>query len=131
MDNIFKNAYFGKAYKTKDGRKAVCIDSKFDSLFLHLGVLNRLGTFITYSVNTTTGFFSEGGREHSCELDIVSEWQEEINEEELHKLATEYDDTLPYVTYNAKNNGQETELEMIPWGIAEAFKAGYRKAREK
>lgn len=22
MDNIFENAYFGKAYKTRDGRKA-------------------------------------------------------------------------------------------------------------
>lgn len=121
MNNIFENAYFGKAYKTRDGRKAIYLGCR-DSF--HILSPQDYNGIIAYKEN---GLVCEGEEQ---ELDIVSEWQEEINEEELHKLATEYDDTLSYVTYNAKNNGQETELEMIPWGIAEAFKAGYRKAKK-
>lgn len=107
MENIFENSYFGKAYKTRDGRKALYI--QYDNVMDKHCFLPEDGRF-TYCFNDGMVFESE-----TC-VDIISEWQEEINEEELHKLALEYvdnDDTLHP-------------------GCAAfcAYKAGYRKAKE-
>lgn len=64
----------------------------------------------------------EGKREDlrrmSSNLDIVSEWKENINEEELGKIAWDYIDSQ-----NMPCRYEETSRE--------AFKAGYRKAFEQ
>lgn len=83
MNNIFKNAYFGKAYKTRDGKKALYwrYDGHYHSL-------------ITDNNCPFQPWCDEAGKDHGWKkdaeespLDIISEWNEEINEEELDELA--------------------------------------------
>lgn len=77
-NNIFENAYFGKAYKTRDGRKAIFWHNKenFNFCLLDQGIhiYNNNG-ISTYSPDNY--------------IDIVSEWQEEISEEKLEKSRKE------------------------------------------
>lgn len=113
--NIFENAFFGKAYKTRDGRKVIF-----------------LRTFVGHGYNhyVSTGDLEYSVREdgkvdkhlYPYEEDIVSEWEEEINEEELEKLAK-------------RNNiydrfADDFECENY-YGFIEGFKIGYRKAKEE
>lgn len=81
--NIFENAYFGKAYKTRDGRKARFV--------INMG--GNYGHPYRLVIEGSDHFFNYDryGRMANAERDsdIVSEWQEEINEEELDKLAIE------------------------------------------
>lgn len=85
MKNIFENAYFGKAYKTKDNTIVRFIKQLYEDTFL---------VYIpkcTYSIETTHRYNSKGEFYlGNCEyghaaLDIVSEGQEEINEKELEE----------------------------------------------
>lgn len=113
MNNIFENAYFGKAYKTRDGRKAIywCFDGHYHKL-------------ITDDDCAFQPWCDNSGKDHgwnkdatNSSFDIISEWKEEINEEELNRLAWNYVDSIPIpCRYEA------TALE--------AFKAGYRKVTE-
>ena len=81
MYNIFENAYFGKCYKTRDGRKAIYItheDDRYDialegssgtfSYLLRDGILVSYANFDTIYdlryIDTMIG------------SDIVSEWKE-------------------------------------------------------
>lgn len=80
MKNMFKNAYFGKPYKTRDGEKAIYLREDFKHhLYLENGGIidcNRDGTF-----ESVIGRIEK--------LDIVSEWQEELTDDELAKLINE------------------------------------------
>ena len=69
MDNIFKNAYFGKAYKTRDGRKAIYLQLSFNK-HLH---------FVVVEKEIIAECYTDCGSERNGEdeLDIVSEWKEE------------------------------------------------------
>lgn len=71
MSNIFENAYFGKMYKTRDGRKAIYIQ---EDCCIVEGNIDAFSYF-------DDGHFSIPLKE--CGIDIVSEWQEPINEEKL------------------------------------------------
>lgn len=68
MNNIFKNAYFGKAYKTRNGERAIYLREGFKHhLYLENGGIiecNRDGTF-------------EGVIGRIENLDIVSEWKDD------------------------------------------------------
>lgn len=105
---MFENAYFGKAYKTRDGRKALYI--QYDNVMDKHCFLPEDDRF-TYCFDD--GMVSES---ETC-VDIISEWQEEVNEEELHMLALEF-----------ANN-----VDILHPGCAAfcGFKAGYRKAKER
>lgn len=48
-----------------------------------------------------------------------------INEQQLHKLACEYDDSIDIVAMKMVDG----EFSFVPYGIVEAYKAGYRKAK--
>lgn len=48
MKNIFENAYFGKAYKTKAGRKAIYHGSKE-----HKSSDGKVWTYIRMGIKTT------------------------------------------------------------------------------
>lgn len=61
------------------------------------------------------------------ENDIISEWEEEINEEKLDKLAKSYD--IP-IYGDGCAYSDEDWIEIQYW-VEEAFKAGYRKAKEE
>lgn len=114
--NIFENAYFGKPYKTRDGRKAIFIQPY------------GYWVAIQDEINTHS-YFEDGhilldGKEHP--LDIISEWEEEISEEELNKLA-ERD-----VSKRLKN--AKLMVYITPRGVftcpdlTDIYKAGYREA---
>lgn len=121
MKNIFENAYFGKAYKTRDGRKAIYIKECF---FCSTDVL------LSYEGSSALHRVTENGQywatpNSNSPDDIVSEWHEEINEEELDNLAEEY-------FLNTYNKGiTDPNLDIInekKYAVAD-FKAGYRKAK--
>lgn len=109
MKNIFKNAYFGKQYKTRDGRKAIYTIMSCDSHWLAIQ-----DTSFTWEYNDNGELIT--GIDNA--MNIISEWDEEIDEEELDKLATEY----------VKNIYQDDYCDFLEQE-GEAFKAGYRKAR--
>lgn len=115
MTNIFENAYFGKAYKTRDGRKAIYTIASCGSHWLVIQ-----DTSFTWEYNDNGKLVSDIGNI----MDIVSEWQEEIDEEKLNRLAEEY-------FLNTYNNGvKDPNLEIInekEFAVAD-FKAGYREA---
>lgn len=121
MENIFENAYFGKPYKTRDGRKALYLDSFYRLTGeKHVLAIEHMEDNLLY-------VFSDGMYEPVGAIDdrkennndIISEWQEEINEEELDKLAYDY---CPEERTWATINGYKER---------DAFRAGYRKAKEE
>lgn len=105
--NIFENAYFGKAYKMRNGNKAIFHRNNNRTWYL---ICEEIHDRIPYNVDGTS-------RGDNC-FDIVSEWQEEINEEELAKIAEESSKTV-YTAF----------MKLIGIWIS-GFKAGYRKAKE-
>lgn len=78
MENIFENAYFGKIYRTKDGRKAAFVNWNGIKTKVFLYVKERDMEFYGEEMYDLDGTTSKGSTLH----DIVSEWNEEINEEE-------------------------------------------------
>lgn len=114
MDNIFENAYFGKPYKTRGGDKALF--QYKDTCQAHL---------ITESEHIDV--YLDGiidSRFFDANLDIISEWEEPINEEELDEI------TKAYLQLNVLYRCDEDEQMFIDM-IGEAHKAGYRKAFKK
>lgn len=112
MENIFENAYFGKPYKTRDGSKAIFICKRTDNAIWDLSqpfacVVEGYGEIWNYYPNGRLYRIEN----FTTESDIVSEWQESIDEEKLNELAEEY-----FYSLNRDN------------GAKEHFKAGYRKA---
>lgn len=73
MKNIFENAYFGKAYKTRSGQKAIYLFSSGCGAYC-----------ITEEFKNTVRYFHLDGIPYDFESskyrgeDIVSEWQEPI-----------------------------------------------------
>lgn len=115
MKNIFENAYFSKPYKTRDGRKAIYNGRSIDRywLIVERHPWNIIG-------------FNSCGRHSGLEedIDIISEWEEPINEEELDNMATLYrNEVVKSCNYNKD--------ELCFLDIDKAYIAGYRKAKEQ
>ena len=108
MKNIFENAYFGKAYKTRDGRKALFMEHNLYDEYV-LVVQDHKGYYCEIIKGETGRYFEEDP------TDIVSEWQEEINEEELAK---QYAENSLF--------GSKTKKQIAYC----AYLKGYRKAKE-
>lgn len=71
-ENIFENAYFGKPYKMRNDKKAI----------FHRNANNRTWYLICEEIHDRIPYDSNGiCRGDSC-YDIISEWEEEINQEE-------------------------------------------------
>ena len=124
MNNIFENAYFGKAYKTRDGRKAIILQKtfEFDGITQRgfIVATNDKSTYTSYPIDLEGKIqcWSHQRPEDLCDgSDIVSEWQEEITDEELNEFVDAYEDSL----YATLNSG-----EFSWYDIDEAFKAGFR-----
>lgn len=79
MKNIFENAKFGKAYKTRNGRKALYIEDRIvyeplsKTTVLYARCILDTGVFI--EVVKEPGV-SNGVHMLLDNLDIISEWQE-------------------------------------------------------
>ena len=113
MKNLFENAYFGKAYKTRSGQKAIYLFSSGCGVYC-----------ITEEFKHTIRYYSIDGIPYDFECsrfrgeDIVSEWQEPIDEVKLSELAWKYTESL-----DIPCRYEETALE--------SFKAGYKKAKHE
>lgn len=112
MKNIFENAYFGKPYKTRDERKALYHD-------VAANIVSLILPDFSFSVWLDGSF--EDDKESN--LDIVSEWHEEINEEELDNLAIK----LIHETIDDFQDGEKVTFNLLK----DLVKASYRKAMEK
>ena len=86
MNNIFENAYFGKSYKTREGKRAILIG--FNPLVVALDDINNKGGYY-YRVFEDGRINDDTYPTVETKFDIVSEWQEEIRGGE--KLDTPYD----------------------------------------
>ena len=81
MYNIFENAYFGKPYKTRDGRKAVLIS--YNQRKPNEPYVCAVACYLDGSIKSNCYNFNEFGRRRTnliSNYDIVSEWQEPIDE---------------------------------------------------
>lgn len=120
MNNIFENAYFGKPYRTKNGRKAVFYNHHNS----HAREKARYVTMILEGQESIYKWYYDGTAADCQEhLDIVSEWEEPIDGEKLDKLADNY----------AKNlfpNEDNVYTEALRKECGRDFKAGYRKCWE-
>lgn len=111
MNNIFKDAYFGKSYKTRDGRKAIYKEKDIDKPGSYVWIEGRDGIFYIGK----DGFYLDNKKE--SQWDIVSELEEEIDENHLDKLSKEYSLWL------ADEPLQEQRY-------IDGFKAGYKAAKK-
>ena len=124
--NIFENAYFGKAYKTRDGRKAIFFqfDTIMDDNCNAIGHLAYVYTLKDGEYTVAQNGISTSENDiilhnvNTIELDedIVSEWQEPIDEFKLDELAEEH-----ATKYAIPHTSQFVDM-------TNGYKAGYRKA---
>lgn len=126
MSKLFKDTYFGKPYKTRGEEKAL-YSHYDDNCNLH-----ELFTSFGFVWVDDEGFVDE---EHLCldhPNDIVSEWPEKINEEELEEYAESasegfWSDDMEMFD----GNHLEKEIYYVCKRCYKAgIKAGYRKALE-
>ena len=121
--DMFDGAKFGKVYVTREWRKALYIEKVGDEhkLYIENGGIshhNSDGTLKSFSEL----YDSETTKEYS-ECDIIAEWNESINEKELHTLAEENN---PYEFYRHYEFSDEDDFHTI---FNNGFKMGYRKAK--
>lgn len=137
MKNLFENAKFGDRYKLRDGRMAIYLSTYYGgsendkenppfidvdfAVEVHIiyvdGSEKRFHRIDQY--DGATGKFNKWATEED-DWDIVGKWEEPIDEEKLDKLAQ---NAYPFED-DAHWNGYQRERQ-------EAYKAGYRKAKEE
>lgn len=127
-NNIFDGAYLGKQYRTRDGRKAILIS--YNQRKPMEPYVCAVACYLDDSIKSNCYNFNEFGRRRTdliSDSDIVAEWHEEINDEEVDSLAAEWvaDNGKVYVI-------EEDVMELTNFDTARAaYKAGYRKAKEE
>lgn len=125
MKNMFENAYFSKPYKTRDNKKAIfsngCLPG--EQATVHLLVPTIPPRLMRYAFDGTRRDTDDRS------LDIVSEWQEEIDEEELDKRAEKFCDK-EYENPTDINKSQNG-LELGYSNLLNCYKAGYREAKSE
>lgn len=124
MKDIFENAYFSKAYKTKDNHIGIvieilddCVCLAFENLGCHY--YHRNGIKISANSNSLD------------RMNIVSEWKEEISEEELDELAT--NNTIANLGYDFDPHDYTDHYGRNAHWVSykEGWKDAYRKVIEK
>lgn len=120
MNNIFENAFLRKAYKTRDGRKAVFYNH-------HNGFARERANYVTMILEGQESIYRwyYDGTAHDKQehLDIVSEWKETISEEELDSLANDCQIETTCLLGN-------TQYRALTENEKKIFKAGCRKIME-
>lgn len=111
---LFENAYYGKPYMTRDGRKAIydVYDKAIDLNDYHYLMVEGEPCLIAYNNDGIAV------NRNKSNLDIIPEWT--IDEEELDKLA------LDSVKHSLFSNPANKEFTAYLCG----FKACYRKVME-
>lgn len=109
MNNIFENAYFGKAYKTRDGKKAIYLRMFIYNGYNYLFSTGNLEFFVNDKGKVDKSIYPFGE-------DIVSKWQEPIDDGKLEAMAQEY-------VHQSK--------PLFDGDCVSCYMAGYRKAKEE
>lgn len=124
MENIFKDAYFGKFYKTRCGIKAV-----------YLGKNTHYHELVVEETIGPCSYDSDGKliTPDIPDFDIVSDWKEEISKEKVLKiearcLAEEVENGV--INDNLSHSYPNDEQSWLQ-GYLVGFCRGYRKALEK
>lgn len=113
MNNIFNNAYFGKAYKTRDGRKALYISC---GVFEHYLAIKGCIDTETYDQFGTSRFEDE-------DWNIISEYKGTA-----HEQADAFDDYWKANKMDARLNVLELndiQIQQMKIELELAFMAGY------
>ena len=114
MANIFENAKFGDKFVTRDGRIAIYA-------YKHEGRHYLIVEYYEHIFSWNDNGVSDAPVQ---KLDIVSEWQEPINDEELDNMATLYrNEVVKSCNYNKD--------ELCFLDIDKAYIAGYRAAKKQ
>lgn len=130
MGDMFKNAYFGKAYKTRNGRKIIYIHSSKDKItktIYHKLLLENDGFLVR--------LYDSNGNNLSMnsKFDVVSEWTEDIDKEQLRIIEANS------LAEDIENGIMEKDLSSLyphhdqSWiqGYSIGFERGYYKAKEE
>lgn len=138
MKNIFEHAFFGKTYKTRDGKQAIFqrIQEHNAEIWYHLFTDSK--HLICEANGLHIGDHSEIGWEE-WDDDIISEWEEpQITEDELREIAfNHYCKECRYCKEaNAKTLEEKYEAcqnsicyrKSYVWKLMNGFVAGYLKA---
>lgn len=130
--NIFEGAYFGKPYKTRGEKKAIYINIENSAFRKHKGKSHYLiiedDPWCAQPYNVC-GFIEDETNFSNDPRDIISEWAEEVDENELDRLAEEFCD-IEYenpINVNKSQNG----LELGYSNLLNCYKAGYCQASKK
>lgn len=140
MSSIFDNAYFGKPYRTRDGRKAIY--HSYDNIYPdnsyqhHHNLILEEKDYIRDTIWIWCNDYGhieehiEGEWLNETNSDIVSEWQE-VNEEELEKYAESVSEVFWHDDIEIFNgNPLEEEIYYVCQKCYKAgIKTGYHKAK--
>lgn len=149
MEDIFKDAYFGKPYRTRDGKKAIYHGSEehksgdgriwlYHYLMLEPEISDFLGKNVV--INLYEAYINDNGIGRFANLkyckgsganagyDIVSEWQEPIDEEKFTQEREEYAENMMVI--HCKEHHIDCPNHIIKDALRRAYEAGYRKSRE-
>lgn len=118
MENIFENAKYGDKFLTRDGLIGLFIQQ--NGLGDVVYICQPKGCIYCERIVRSNGLCLNGFEDSS---DIIGKLEEPINEEELDRLAKEnypYEDGVGEARFNSHQHK-----------LREAYKAGYRKAKEE
>lgn len=126
--NIFENAYFGKPYKTRKGEKAIYLFSVGCGVYC-----------VTEEFKNKIRYFHFNGIPYDFEFskyrgeDIISEWDEEINEDTLQALQAKClaEDIENGVMKRDMDHYYPHDEQSWIQGYAVGFDKGFKKAKEK
>lgn len=129
--NIFEGAYFGKPYKTNENTIALYLGEEMGDFKY------RLAIPIISDITNKQSYVVLQCDELGCsktDIDIISEWTEEVDEEEIDAIVTKlcvenFIDSVDWkdIVCNLTYNLAQAAIEAYEIGC----KAGYRKALNK
>lgn len=127
-NNIFENAKFGDKFRTRDGRKALYVSQ---NPYANESYVLIEGYKSAELMQNDGHFWATEGREYKD--DIVSRWEEPIDEEKLDKLADEFlvGDDKEDVELLRDEHPKALTFGDIFDANKMCFKAGYRKAKRE
>lgn len=111
--NIFENAYFGKAYKTEDGRKAIYVKAKYSPCDDRIYLILEGDKFVTEYRPNGSGIYVV------CQ-DIISEWQNSFDEDKMNIVLNEAD-KLRETAEGRKETGGWYWRKWAEWGYRKAL----------
>lgn len=124
MENIFENALFGKMYRTRDGRKAIYVGFNPLTNYVMLVIDAFEPSFFDSIAYYPDGAIAMGEMNNS--KDIVSEWEDPINEDKLSELANKKLLEEIKIAKQSESLGQCYGVDFVS-----GFKNGYKAAKKE